>query len=341
VSYNIAKPHLTFFCELGVEALEELFSDPSVLQDLVELEAAVSLGILDLHPFRAQIARRLKKAGIPVVAWLLLPVEKGYWFNLDNASHAIARYASFKRWTAEYKLVWSGIGLDIEPDIHDFHRLLNMDWRVLAKMLRRGLDHTRFRRAQAAYTALVTQIRADGYSVDSYQLPPIVDERMVGSTFLQRLAGLVDLPTDREVLMLYSNFLRPHGAAILWSYARQADSVGVGSTGGGVQVGGLDRVSPLRWDELMRDLRFASRWKADVHIFSLEGCVRHGYLKRLKTFDWQASIQPPVLAAGRIAKFRRILRTVLWAETHPLLVLAGAFFFARVLRALRPVRKRT
>jgi hypothetical protein len=334
-------PHLTFFCELGVETLEDLFSDPSVIQDLAVLEAGVSLGILDLSPPRAKVVRRLNQAGIPVVAWLLLPIEQGYWFNLDNASQAIARYASFKRWTAEHKLHWSGVGLDIEPDIREFQGLLEKDRCVLPALLRRALDRERLRRAQMAYTALVTQIRTDGYRADSYQLPPIVDERMAGSTLLQRLVGLVDALSDREVLMLYSSFLRPHGAAVLWSYACQADSIGVGSTGGGVDVGGLDRVPPLKWDEFARDLRFARRWTADIHIFSLEGCVKQGYLARLKAFDWQVPIQPPVEAETRIARIRRLLRAVLWAEAHPLLMLAGVFCIMRVLRAMRPTRKRT
>ena len=339
MSRSNAKPQLTFFCELGIEPLENLFSNPSVMQDLVALEASLSLGILDLSPIRAQVVQRLNRAGIPVVAWLLLPMEQGYWFNLDNASQAIACYISFKRWTADHKLAWSGVGLDIEPDIRLFQRLIGRDWRVLAQMLKRSLNHERVRRAQMAYNALITQMHADGYRVDSYQLPLIVDERMVGSTLLQRLVGLVDALSDREVLMLYTSFLRPHGAAVLQSYANQADSIGVGSTGGGVDVGGLDRVHPLKWDEFARDLRFAKQWVDDIHIFSLEGCVQQDYLARLKTFDWQIPVQPPIEAEARITRIRRLLRAVLWAEAHPLLMLTGVFCIMRVLRAMRPTRK--
>ena len=41
---------LTFFCELNAEALVALFADESVIGDLVELGAGISLGILDLSP---------------------------------------------------------------------------------------------------------------------------------------------------------------------------------------------------------------------------------------------------------------------------------------------------
>ncbi len=86
--------------------------------------------------------------------------------------------------------------------------------------------------------------------MDTYQLPFIVDERRAGSTLLQRLVGVVDVPADREVLMLYSSFLRPHGAGALCSYGAQARSIALGSTGGGVELPGLIEVPPLSWDEL-------------------------------------------------------------------------------------------
>ena len=61
-------------------------------------------------------------------------------------------------------------------------------------------------KARAIYRALTEEIRADGYSVDAYHLPPLADERLAGSTILARLFGLIDVPVDREVLMLYSSY---------------------------------------------------------------------------------------------------------------------------------------
>ena len=58
------------------------------------------------------------------------------------------------------------------------------------------------------------------------------------------MAGLVDIEVDREVWMLYTSFVRPNGAGVLASYAPEAQSVGLGSTGGGVELGAGDvRVS--------------------------------------------------------------------------------------------------
>jgi len=317
----MTKPRLTFFCELEADALQALFADSSVMGDLVALEAGVSLGILDLSGERAKVARRLNEAGIPVVAWLLLPEEQGYWFNLGNAPQAAARYADFKAWTAEHSLQWAGVGVDIEPDIREVQQLLSDRRRLLPALLRRAFDPGRLRSAQTAYGALVAQMRADGYRVDCYHMPPIVDERRAGSELLRRVAGLVDVPADREVLMLYTSFLRPRGPGILWSYAPDADSVGVGSTGGGVEVGGVGDVAPLDWAEFSRDLRLARCWSNDVHVFSLEGCVHQGFLARLRAFDWEQPIAPPLQAARRVNGVRRAARALLWASAHPYVVL--------------------
>jgi len=322
-------PTLTFFCELDAADLQELFSAPQIIEDLRALGASVSLGLRDLSPERAEIVRRLNVAGIPVIAWLLLPEAQGYWFNLDNASEAIVFYADFRTWTATYGLQWDGVGLDIEPDMRELKKLFAGDRRALLTLLRRFLDAERLKRAQQHYAGLIAQIRADGYRVDEYAFPFVVDERRAGSQFVQRFLGLVDLEVDREVLMLYSSFMRPFGHGLLWSFAPSAGSVGVGSTGGGVTVGGVDQIPPLTWDEFARDLRLAHAWSDAIHVFSLEGTVRQGFLSRLLTFDWDAPGTPPLREFRQVERVRRILRAVLWAGAHPgvVLVVMAALFW--------------
>ena len=245
-------PELTFFCELEAEALAELFADPAVLANVQALNAGISLGIVDLSPERADVVRRLNAAGVPVVAWLLLPEAQGYWFNLDNVAQASARYDEFRAWTVAHDLKWDGVGLDIEPDSNEIALLLTSPSRLIPRLFGRLFENDgRVLHGEAAYDALVQRIRADGYRVDSYQLPFIVDERRANSTLLRRLAGLALVPSaDVEVLMLYSSMYRPAGAALLTSYGRDATAIGIGSTGGGVSFGDIDRIPPLSWEEL-------------------------------------------------------------------------------------------
>ncbi len=328
-------PRLTFFCELNAESLSALIDD-RLIADLNQMNASLSLGILDLSAESAQVVRKLNQAGVPVVAWLLLPKEQGYWFNLYNAPQALARYQEFMRWTAQEDLSWEGIGLDIEPDIREMTQLAERNWSALPGILRRALDIKGQREALGVYNDLVSQIRRDGFRVDSYQFPFITDERRVGSTFLQRLAGLVDIPADREVWMLYTSFVRPNGAGFLASYAPEAQSIGLGSTGGGVELDlGEMRARPLTWDELARDLRLAWYWCDDLHIFSLEGCVQQGFIEHLKNFAWDMPMMIPHTSQSRVEGWRKALRSSLWIVSHMVIIilaLTGVFLVWKILK---------
>ncbi len=335
----MAAPHLTFFCELEPGALATLMGR-KLIADLAELNASLSLGILDFSPQRTQVVQRLNQAGIPVVAWLLLPKDQGYWFNLDNVDLAAARFQAFREWTGENQLIWDGVGLDIEPDIRELEELSARNWpRLAGKVGARVLRGGRLKAARQKYLELVADIRSAGWRVDSYQFPIISDERKSRSTLLQRLAGVVDLPVDREVWMLYSSFLGKNGPGLLTSYGPDAQSIGLGSTGGGVDVG-LGDERRLGWDELSRDLRLAWYWNEDLHIFSLEGCAEQNFLPRLKAFVWDKPILMPDLPTERINAYRGVLQAVLWVSTHVVSILISLLLVWWAIWRLRQILRR-
>lgn len=315
-------PQLTYFCELDTPALETLFARPDVMDFLVTTRAGLSLGITDLSEGRARVVRQLNAAGVPVTAWLLLPREQGYWFNLDNAAESAARYEEFRDWTARSGLLWERVGIDIEPDIRAVQSFGSSSalgrWNGLRRLLRHTFNTSRLIRGQRMYRDLIERIRADGYPVETYQYPMIADERAAHSTILQRLTGMVDLPqVQREVFMLYSSFMRPWGPGILWSYSAQADAVAVGSTGGGVELEGALNVQPLNWAELQADLLLARQHTPFIYVFSLEGCVEQDFLPRLASLDWRQPDQVPYSTAIQVENIRKPLRRGLWLLSRP------------------------
>ncbi len=253
-----------------------------------------------------------------------------------------ARYFEFKTWTADNNLRWEAVGLDVEPDIKEMEAILSHRWGEIARLtptiLRRALSRKRFARAHQAYAYLADQIRADGYLVESYQFPVIADERLARSTLLRRLTGVVDIAVDREVWMLYTSFLRPGGVGMLWSYAPQAQAIGLGSTGGGVESDALAHEA-LGWDELARDLRLAWYWCNDVYIFSLEGCVEQGYLERLKGFTWDELVLFPDEMALPVRSVRRALQGFLWVFSHLGVIFAAGLATGILASRLRKLRR--
>lgn len=325
---------ITFACELEPGPLEALFADPAVVDHLLALEATVSLGLLDFSPERAAVVRHLNEAGVPLVAWLLLPKDEGYWFHAGNVRQAEDCYQTFAAWTGEHDLEWAGVGFDIEPDYREMEGLFAPDrWRLLPRLVARLFDGSAVQRAEAAYADLVRRARDDGYSVQVYQFPFVADERRAGSYLLRRALQLVDVPADLEIWMLYTSILPGVGPGVLWSYGREIAGrqttasatarkvgIGVGSTGGGVDIPGGP--PPLTWEEFSRDLRLARRCSDEVFVFSLEGCIEHDYLARLRGFDWDAPLEAPQAQAAQVDTVRGLARGCLWAGSRPLLLAA-------------------
>jgi hypothetical protein len=330
-------PRLTFACELDSPRLVELLADDAVVHNLRGLGARVTLMLSDLSDARADVVARLNEADVPVVAVPLVSVDAGYYFTADNVPQAEASYEQWKAWTVRHGLRWDGVGLDIEPEARIYQQILANPWGLLPLLAPRLHDRERPVRARIAYSALVDRIHADGWRVENYQFPLIADERRAGSTLLQRVMGLVDLTTDREVWMLYNSFLRRIGPGVLWSYGPDAPAIAVGTTGGGPDVPGHPQMPTLSWDELARDLLLAHHWSDDLYIHSLEGSVWQGFLPRLHAFDWGPTATAP--DGARLADtLRRTLRGVLWANTHPWPLLAATVTGSWLLRRSRRPR---
>jgi hypothetical protein len=195
---------LTFFCELPSEGLCELFADGSVTNDIAALGARVAFGTVDLDIKRAETIRQIRAAGVPVVAWILLPESDGYWCTSGNVDAVRARYAAVRDWSEEHGVIWDAVGLDVEIDIREVQIGIDDRRRIPGIVARRLLDRRSFERARLAYAALTGEIRAAGLPVEHYMLPFVLDDRRCGSTVLQRLSGVLDIPADVDVPMLYT-----------------------------------------------------------------------------------------------------------------------------------------
>jgi hypothetical protein len=318
-------PQLTFYSEIGKEDISRVFSDKT-LELLKKMDAGVSLAILDQSEERASLITRLNNEEIPVTAWLLLPKEKGYWFNIGNYEYAAQLYSEFFLWSSDKKLTWQRIGLDFEPDIEEWDLLFFNRWGWMEKTVSRLLNRSELKKATIAYSKLIDQIQSDGYEVETYHFPLISDERKSKSKLLQKISGIVDVFADREVWMMYSNVLRPNGAGFLVSYAPEAEIIALGSTGGGIDNVLYD-VQPLNWQELERDLRLAWLWCDELYIFSLEGCIQQDFLEKLLNFTWDKPILLPTEQANRVNGWRSTFRTGLWILSHPVYIILGLLAF--------------
>lgn len=319
-------------CDQGAQSLNALIADPQLFSDLRDLHAGVAVALDDLTPERARFVHHLNESGVPAIAWLVLPREQGYYVNASNAPQTAARFAEFDAWSRQNNLHWQAIGLDIEPIFDEFK---NSGWHIFRLLIHRYFDYARVRRSRDAYSALIQQMRAHGYTVQTYQMNFLADERRAHSTFLQRLFGFVDVRADKEILMAYSSFNHRAGATAVWSYGFDTQALAVGSTLGSGDPLIDAKYGPLNWDEFSRDLIVASHFSPMVGVYSLEGCLRQGFLPRLKAVDWRQGVTLPAAKVAGVHRFRLVLCVLLWTASRLVYLLLALVLLAVLLIAWR------
>jgi hypothetical protein len=183
---------------------------------------------------------------------------------------------------------------------------------LFTTLLWRAVDVQRMNRAQRAYSALIANIRSRGYFVQTYQLPYLPVERKAHSSLLDRMLGTVDVRGDQEVLMLYTSYTGPVGAAIIWKLGPDAQSIAICCTDGDPAA----NPAVLDWSRFSRDLIVAGHFSHLIGVYNLEGCVRQGFLPRLKTINWSQSVTIPAVAIRAANDRLRILGLALRISSH-------------------------
>jgi hypothetical protein len=321
------QPQLGFACcDQGIAPMQALFADHDVVAALHDLHAQVAVAIADFSPERAQVVRFLNQQQIPVIAGVTLQTKDGPYFNADDAAEAPAQIAAFEKWTHENGLRWDAVGLDIEPNFGELAALKKHRWLLVTTLLRNSLDGKRIERAQEAYSALIRQLQSQGYPVETYTLPYGPVERNLHTTLLDRLLGTVDVRGDENDVMIYTSYARPVGSAIILDLGPYTQGIIVGVTDGPPPAG--SGIGPLNWDEFSSDLIVASHFAHHIGVYNLEGCVRQGFLPRLETMDWGASVVIPAASVSRAKRHVMVLSIALWIGSNLLYLAAAVFLLA-------------
>lgn len=349
VSSSLAKkPIISFFNEMNSRDLSILFDDTSVIDALKKMNAEVRMGMLDLTFTRVEVVKKLNAAGIPVVAWLLLPEDEGYWFNASNGLMAFKRYRDFRQWAAVNELDFKAIGIDLELDINDARLIKENPWNLFWMVPPRLFKNAELEKGRKDYAQLIETMQQDGYTVENYYASFIKDETALGYTSIQQATKFLDIKTNKEIPMLYSSFMgNADGLLKIYGSDIGLKAVAVGSTGGGVDT----TLPTLSYEQLVHDISMASKFADEVHIFSLEGCVQNGYLNKLvvQQFDDTLSFDPKQVQA--VQKLQQIVKLVSTVLSYPtllflflFLLIVGliwliVFVVKKIVQRLKKIRK--
>jgi hypothetical protein len=313
----VSGPKISFFVELPGDEFQKLFADTSLITQLMVMDASLRIGLQDFSKERTETILELNKAGIQLFAWLLLPEEEGYWFNMYNGEKASERYDDFKKWTFENGLKWEGIGIDLELDFNDARMAVKHPYRLAWKAYKRLFDNRSLEKGRQVYKDLIDRMIADGYDVESYLIPFIYDERITGTTSFQKLLGLIDIRTPHEIPMVYTSAMGNPG--IIAEYCQAGEAVALGITGGGVNIEG---VQPrfMRLDDLIRDLLISNECSKEAIIFSLEAAFRNGWLPAIESVDYSRKPPDMTIMREKTERLRKIIQRMLIVLDHPYLM---------------------
>jgi hypothetical protein len=334
-SHLKAQRIISFFNEQKSPELVKLFKDSSLIPNLQAIHGEIRMGTLDLNAERASVVKRLNEAGVPVVAWLVLTEEDGYFSNSINADLSSKRYQEIKAWANQYQIKLKGIGLDFEIDMNDLKLARQSPFKLIYKMYARLYeDDSHFTMARLKYDTLVAQIKADGYEVEGYYMPYINDEAAAGKTSIQKMARFIKYETGKDIPMLYSS-LNGNGDGLLKIYGEDVKlyAAGLGSTGGG-----LDSASLLSYEQLAHDMNVAFKTVKEVHIFSLEGAVKAGMMPKLLNYKYDSAVaydQKAIQSAISVQKKVKFISTILSYPTlflvSILLILTGIVWVIKLI----------
>lgn len=212
---------------------------------------------------------------------------------------------------------WKAIGIDIEPDMNDAKLALSHPWKFGWKVYKRLYDNKSLREGKDIYQKLVYRMKVDGYTVESYLISLIYEERAMKTSSFQKLLGIVDIDTDIEIPMLYTSAMGNPG--IIPLNCHDGQPVALGSTGGGVKIEGIELAS-LTWEELERDILIASKLTDEIHIFCLETSVQKGYLDSIRSLDFTQESPDISLEIEKQRKMNGTIHFILFILNYPFLL---------------------
>ena len=335
---------ISFFNELKSPELVQLFKDSTIIPNLQAIHGEIRMGTLDLTPERAAIVKKLNEAGIPVVAWVVLTEDDGYFSNSINAHLSKKRYQEIKNWANQNQLKLKGIGFDFEIDMNDLKLAKSSPLKLVCKMFTRLYeDDNNLKLAKLKYDTLMTQVKADGYVVEGYYMPYINDEVANGTSAIQKMTRFIRYNTGNDIPMLYSS-LNGNGDGMLKLYGADIHlyAAGLGSTGGGIDTSGL-----LSYERLVHDMNVAFKTVKEVHIFSLEGAVKSGMLSKLLTYQYDSTVaynQNEIEGSISVQKKVKLISTILSYPTLflltilliiTLLIFFIIFIIKKIIKAVR------
>lgn len=165
----------------------------------------------------ADLVRHANRLNVPIIAWIVVPVEQGDWANEANAGQMFDAVRDWASWKDDERIQFEALALDQEFSWQDLPTYVEnvsaADTAPLAAWMRSNIDPTAQCNALRTYEQLIVWAHSRGISVTTAEAPMIADDLSDGDLALQdglNIAGSTP-GYDQRYLMAYRSAVTQAG----------------------------------------------------------------------------------------------------------------------------------
>ncbi|MEU9019398.1 hypothetical protein [Actinomadura sp. NPDC048394] len=235
-----------------------------------------------VHSDAASLVRKANGLGVPVIAWIVVPSDKGYWAYEGNAPTMTDAVKAWASWKNAERLRFASVALDQEFSSQNLRTyttdLTGGKLGELAVWMNGNIDPAKQCKALRDYRDLISWAHDRGIAVTAAEAPMVVDDLHDGNLALQDALDIAGSSPgyDQTYLMAYRSGVAesgvdPGSAYVSSYYTDMQKYFGKGGQAS-LGVGGqkpYDTLTPLVDDVRM----LAGLGARQIPIYSLESTV--------------------------------------------------------------------
>jgi len=294
ITYFVEMPNEWVKPEERGEKMMELFKQEVELENgkvgtladrLAETGSALSIAMSTLDASTAEAIKFLNEKEVPVIAWVVLSDEEGYWTNPLNLENTKEKIQKIRKWKKDYNLNFDCYGFDLEKPLDVMRPIMNRDifgfvkkWLGYRYNVEVEKMFKKFR-PQESFEALLKSLNERGEGYEFYIAPKIA---------LSILGTGLKPPKDaREIEMVYTSEIPLSlGVSVLLS-RNKIPAIGILNAKEGETPGRFDKSGAPALpkhhtpEETLRDIRQILKKRvnvgnrefdlADLYVFALNG----------------------------------------------------------------------
>jgi hypothetical protein len=162
-----------------------------------------------VHSDATELVRKANSLGVPVIAWVVVPYEQGYWAYQGNAPAMLDAVKAWTEWKKAKHLVFESVAIDQEFSWQNLQSFIagvtSKDPNKLTFWMRTNIDPAAQCKAFHEYQDLISGAHVHGIRVDAAEAPMVTDDLEDGTMALQNALQITGSSPgyDEAYLMAY------------------------------------------------------------------------------------------------------------------------------------------